>query len=332
MFRKISLAGLLLLCYTVQAMQKEPVNQACTVIERMLGFIQNVTKQGPIIINAIQKKGDTANIHRLHCGGAQLDRTDENGDTALHYAARHGYSQVMNYLLEHGALKKANKLGRTPLFDAVDNNQEKMVEHLLPGPFDADDQDQNGDTALHRAALQGNISIIKMLEKNGASINIRNLEAEYPLHKALVHNNPALIEELASKGNINAANYYRPESSPHLPLAQAILDNNTGQSIDALLKKGADPNKYFNSRATPLELVAARCNSLRDPYGVTKSLLEGGAKVSDITLSEKVKGKESLAVCKKVSRMLAKAYKQQHESKKKREINPRSYRYPGNYK
>ena len=328
MFRKLSIVGLLFLCYTAQAMQKKPDTQACTVIESMLGYLQNVTTRGPLIISAIKKKGDTANIHRLHCGGAQLDRTDENGDTALHYAARHGNYQLMQFLLEHKAATKANKFGRTPLFDAVENNQEEMVERLLPAPFNADHPDNKGDTALHIAAQQGNVSIIEILKTNGASINIRNLDDEYPLHKALVHNNPALIDELANKYNVNYANY----SSPQFPLAQAILDNNTGQSIDALLKKGADPNKNFNSRATPLELVAARCYRLRDPYGITTSLLEAGAKVPNKTLSEEVTGQESMAICRKISRMLAKAYKEQHGSEEKREINARSYRYPGHYK
>ena len=52
--------------------------------------------------------------------GADVNATSESGDTALHAAAFHGFDNVVEYLVRHGAeLDARNARGETPLARAL---------------------------------------------------------------------------------------------------------------------------------------------------------------------------------------------------------------------
>ncbi|XP_016840542.1 L-asparaginase 1 isoform X1 [Nasonia vitripennis] len=58
--------------------------------------------------------GNLARLRSYHLAGADLSQADVSGRTALHLAAEHGQSAVVQFLLEHGAETKASdKLGMT---------------------------------------------------------------------------------------------------------------------------------------------------------------------------------------------------------------------------
>lgn len=60
----------------------------------------------------------------------------------------------------------------------------------------------SGDTPLHFAALQGNLSVVRLLVEAGSDVNVRG-ESEYtPLDYAVEFNNVEVIEFLQSMGAI----------------------------------------------------------------------------------------------------------------------------------
>lgn len=104
-------------------------------------------------------------LHRhpgsLACDGAR----DRAGYTALHYAARAGHHDVVQYLLEEGA------------------------------PVDATTSSGNA-TSLHKAAVAGHLHIVKTLVSCGADGRLQDVDGETPLHKAAAKGYTEVLEFL----------------------------------------------------------------------------------------------------------------------------------------
>jgi ankyrin repeat protein len=80
--------------------------------------------------------------------GADVNATDNQGDTALHGAAQKGYDQVVQFLVDHGAkLDVKDKKGRTPL-DAA-------MGLMGNGGFDGSRRDVHETTAALLRKLMG---------------------------------------------------------------------------------------------------------------------------------------------------------------------------------
>ena len=86
----------------------------------------------------------------------KVDSFDANGLAPLHYAAKYGNKDVVDYLILNGAdvNKKAGKRAR-------------------------------GNTPLHYAAEQGNLDILKALVGRAANVNGRNNSRQTPLYYAV---------------------------------------------------------------------------------------------------------------------------------------------------
>jgi len=62
--------------------------------------------------------------------GADVNASNQAGDTALHGAASHGYAAVMQLLTDHGArMDVKNKRGKTPLDLATAKDDGTKSQH-----------------------------------------------------------------------------------------------------------------------------------------------------------------------------------------------------------
>jgi hypothetical protein len=88
-----------------------------------------------------------------------VNSQDHKGKTALRRAARSGFIETMNILLEHGASASIeDPAGETPLFDAIrstikdtDSKQEAVIRLLLKEGADALHTNTKGETPLSTA-------------------------------------------------------------------------------------------------------------------------------------------------------------------------------------
>ena len=95
------------------------------------------------------KTGNLAAIKRHVARGTDIDKTDENGGTALSLATLVGKIKTARFLIEKGA--------------------------------DVDHRNNDGNRALHGAAFLGQRDAVELLLDSGADVNARNNKGETPL-------------------------------------------------------------------------------------------------------------------------------------------------------
>ncbi|KAK7115490.1 ankyrin repeat domain-containing protein 27-like [Littorina saxatilis] len=129
-------------------------------------------------------------IDLLIQSGAVVDATDYLGLTPLHLACQRGYQKDMLLLLHFGAdvMCKDND-GNTPLHHCCYNGHEDCVKALVFSDstirrLEVNTMNEHGDTALHMAAKWGYESIVKTLLENGANATIKNRKRQSPIHVA----------------------------------------------------------------------------------------------------------------------------------------------------
>nr|XP_033785571.1 serine/threonine-protein phosphatase 6 regulatory ankyrin repeat subunit A-like [Geotrypetes seraphini] len=193
------------------------------VAQTLLGFGAQVQLKGG-------KARETA-LHiaaRIHEGekvaemllksGADVNLEQENGETALHIAARHGNLKMITALIEEGGeLIGQSKVGESPLHIAVRHCHLPVVEEILrylvneksrlEATACVNQQNKEGETPLHLAAAitktmthleEEDSQIIRILMEYDANISIATKQmCETPLHYcARVGNADALLEVL----------------------------------------------------------------------------------------------------------------------------------------
>ena len=92
------------------------------------------------------------------------DGTDEEGSTALHYAAWAGHSPCVSLLLEANAdVDKEDFSGATALYWATEQGYVEVVQLLLEAGADKDRLTHASYSALHVAAWHGRLEILQLL-------------------------------------------------------------------------------------------------------------------------------------------------------------------------
>jgi uncharacterized protein len=171
--------------------------------------------------------GDRTAVVALLKQGADVNATQGDAVTALHWAARLGDAEMARTLIVAGANVRA-----TTRFASY--------------------------APLHLAAERGSADVIGPLLKAGADPNARTSTGATPLMFAAASGNAAAVAALADAGaDLNGAESDRGQT----PLIFAVAANRL-DVMRLLLKRGADPNK-----ATKLTDLAALSKNGENPDG-----------------------------------------------------------------
>lgn len=128
---------------------------------------------------------------------ALIDCQDNEGNTALSWAANFSSAHVLSTLISAGAgLDIANAKGQSPLFRACSMNKLLHVQLLVEAGADIDSPDNEGRRPLFLAAETKSSLLSALLEK-GADVSARSLDGRTSLHQAcqagIVENVEALL-------------------------------------------------------------------------------------------------------------------------------------------
>lgn len=108
-------------------------------------------------------------LNRLLATGTPVNQRDENGETALHVAARHGYLEGLHRLLTNGAQVDATSAhGWTPLHLACRYGCVRATRVLLDFGAGVNRWGFHGWTALHYAVRGGYKDCVRVLLRYGA--------------------------------------------------------------------------------------------------------------------------------------------------------------------
>ena len=108
-------------------------------------------------------------VKRLIDQGADVNATDEDGNTALMYASAEGHTVIVSMLIEAGADVNAKDIdGLTALMLASGEGHTETVSTLIKAGADVNAKTKEGWTALMAAADEGHPEIVKLLKKHGA--------------------------------------------------------------------------------------------------------------------------------------------------------------------
>jgi len=95
---------------------------------------------------------NTENLRKFLANGVNVNGSDGQKRTSLHFAASKGYSEIVNILLQYGADPNAKDiLGNTPLHLAACTNHIEVVTLLLRAGTDVTTLDNSGRTPIHLA-------------------------------------------------------------------------------------------------------------------------------------------------------------------------------------
>ncbi|XP_065055381.1 transient receptor potential cation channel subfamily A member 1-like isoform X4 [Rhopilema esculentum] len=125
-------------------------------------------------------------VESLLQSGADINFSDQHGQTIMHEIARAWHPDVAKFAIQNNAdVNKADLFGRTPLHLAAAVDYDEMVEFLVQRGADmnAITKGEN-QTPMHYAAKNNATSTLKTLLNLGAFINARDYKMRTPLFVA----------------------------------------------------------------------------------------------------------------------------------------------------
>lgn len=137
------------------------------------GLIHRISHQNELLLQkaASKKREDYMNtelIRLLIQHGAQINSQNNNGFTALHFAAN---ATIAEYLINQGATVNAPSIDKiTPLHMAASRSLLDVALYLIENGAEINALDSWGNSPLFQAIARKNILLTKLLINNGAVI------------------------------------------------------------------------------------------------------------------------------------------------------------------
>lgn len=164
-------------------------------------------------------------IDELLEAGADPNAISPGGLRPLHLISSFKKTNIALFLIKKGALVNEHahtRFKNTPLHYAVSDQNISLVKILIKYGADVDLKNYRGWTALHWAALRDNASLIKLLYEAKANVDVQDKNGYTPLHLAALHASKNAVRVLLELGaNANAVN-----QKGHNPYALARMANN----------------------------------------------------------------------------------------------------------
>ena len=198
----------------------------------------------PLIYAA--QKGLDDNLKVLLSNGADVNyRNPATGLSAISAAAAEGNSSAIRLLVRTGKadVNIADLSGRTPIFYAVEQNQEDALRTLLLLGADPNAQDNQGVTALMRASAKGRQNCVDvLLRQKNIKVNTKDFQDRTALTYSVYADELGPAQALVKAGaDINGR-----DKSGNTALMSAVKAKNDRMAL-FFIQQGADLTPANNS-------------------------------------------------------------------------------------
>ena len=237
-----------------------------------------------LLIQAVKER-DVAAVRARLSEGVDVNATEPDGATALHWAVHDGQADLARILLDAGAeVNATTRYGVQAVSLAAENGQAAILDELLRRGADPNAALPGGETVLMTAARSGSADAVRLLLVNGADPDVREpLRGQTPLMWAAARNNAAAIHVLTELGaDVHAVTdsaIYPPNGSvfsdpPPTGFTALIFAARGGHldALTALLEAGADINDTVSDGQSALVVAVANAN-----WDLADYLLDRGA-------------------------------------------------------
>jgi ankyrin repeat protein len=184
--------------------------------------------ENTVLGNAIAAD-DKGMLEFLFSRGLPIVIGSKGGREPIHAAASQGKINATSILLEHGADANAITVsGLTPLHDAAYSGHVEVLELLLDWGVDLEVQAIDGSTALVAAGASGWCEdlpgVARLLLQYGAPVSKANLDGETVLHYAVMDNNISLVQDILAHGVDLSIRSRRGGSALHFAAFKGHID------------------------------------------------------------------------------------------------------------
>ena len=223
------------------------------------------------LVDAV-KSADVEAVRRLLQEAVDVNASEADGTTALHWAAHRGDLESLQLLLAAGAEPdRPNRYDITPLALACARGSAPIVEALLDAGADPNMSLPEGETVLMTAARTGDVDVLRLLVARGAEVSAREAwRGQTALMWAAADNHPAAAHMLVEMG----ADVDERSNGGWTALLFAVRTGGQ-EAVGALLEAGANVNDTIQPQTEDPDDAddPAGRSKRRDPRAGTSALV-----------------------------------------------------------
>jgi ankyrin repeat protein len=215
------------------------------------------------------KTSNVSVVRSLIAQHADVNASEADGSTALHWASQRDSVEIADLLIAAGAdVNRSTRYGITPLVLAAKNGNATLIEHLLKAGADPNGICEQGQTVLMTAALTGKVDALKILLAHGAKVNqTEPVKGQTALMWAASEGNAAAIDLLLEFG----AEIQAKSKAGFTALLFGVR-NAHSEAVKVLLEHHANVNDKAPDGTSALNMAVVNAY-----YDVAMVLLDHGA-------------------------------------------------------